>query len=1305
MPLLTPADQTDSALEHIPTPAAQDMTMQKLNKPEQPIFAFSNTPVANDAPNGDRTSNEPAEPMLSKAELQWVLGTSQHLQQAETLDDLLTTMVAEVRQILQVDRALIYRFETRTQGVVVAESLTEGYTPSLQEVLPAVAFGADTPQDAQQKVIALDNVAQSSLSPYQQQLMLQLQTQATLSLPILLGEAWGLLVVQHCAHPRDWDDTDLALLQNVVTELRLSLQIVEERIQQQRQRQQRDIFTKIVDKIHQALDVDQADSIFQIVTQALRQQLQCDRVAVYRFEPEGAGEFVAESVGQAWAPILESERQEICQDAYSEMSQNGRYLPAEAIVVDDIHEAETAFFSTELLEQLDARAFAIAPILEGKTPWGLLTAYQNSGARRWEPEEVALLTQVGQQVGIALHQADHRKKLQRQSDQMIQAAERQDLIDKVVDRIQQSPNLQRAFVTTCREVRRFLKSDRTAIYRFNTDSDYSDGETVAEDVAPGYASVLSVSIRDHCFGESFVDEYEQGRIWRISDIQESGLEDCLVEILDRFEAKASLVVPLMKGDKLWGLFYNHQCSGPRKWKDEDVTFVKRVAAQLNTAIQQGEYIEDLQSQSEQLREVAEQERLITQIVDRIRQSLDLQQAFNTTTREIRGFLKADRVAIFKFASDSGYSQGKTIAEDVQPGYVSALEVEVEDHCFSQGFAEKYKRGHVSKIDNVYESGIQQCYIDVLAQFQVQANLVVPLMQGDDLWGLFCIHQCEHPRKWQESEINFAKRISAQLDIAIQQGNYIDELQDQTAAISAAAEQERLITQIVDRIRQSIELQQAFNTTTREIRSFLRADRVAVFKFNSDSGYSQGKTIAEDVRPGYVSALQVEVEDHCFSQGFAEKYKSGHVSTIDNVYESGIQQCYIDVLAQFQVQANLVVPLMQGDDLWGLFCIHQCEHPREWQESEINFVKRIAAQLDVAIKQGSYVDELQQQSIQLSQAVDQNKAAKEQLQQQVIQLLSAVRPALDGDLTVRAPVTESVVGTVADAYNNTLGSLRQTVVQMQKAANQVTQTSESSESAIAVLADQAQGQLKALETALGELQIMAQTTQAVEINAQQVKTAVQQANQTVLTGDAAIDKTVDEMQQIRGTVAETNKRLKRLGESSQKISKVVNLISNFTTQTQLLALNASIEATRVGEYGRGFAVVADEVRSLARQSANAATDIEQLVQEIQASTSAVATAMEDGIQRVASGTTVVNEARRSLSAIVNATDQISQLVTGITQSTQDQTQQCQSVTRTMQDVAVIANQTSEDSVNISLAFQTLLTTAQDLQTTSQQFRVN
>ncbi|NJO85776.1 MAG: chemotaxis protein, partial [Synechococcaceae cyanobacterium RM1_1_27] len=146
-------------------------------------------------------------------------------------------------------------------------------------------------------------------------------------------------------------------------------------------------------------------------------------------------------------------------------------------------------------------------------------------------------------------------------------------------------------------------------------------------------------------------------------------------------------------------------------------------------------------------------------------------------------------------------------------------------------------------------------------------------------------------------------------------------------------------------------------------------------------------------------------------------------------------------------------------------------------------------------------------------------------------------------------------------------------------------------------------------------------------------------------------------------------------------------------------------TRAGEYGRGFAVVADEVRSLAYQSANATSEIERLVLEIQAETQEVIEAMEIGISQVVEGTNLVNETRQSLTDIATATQQISQLVSGIRQSTTNQTQRSESLSQAMQAVAVIASQTAQDSDRISHSFQDLLVTSGQLEANISRFRVD
>jgi methyl-accepting chemotaxis protein PixJ len=586
------------------------------------------------------------------------------------------------------------------------------------------------------------------------------------------------------------------------------------------------------------------------------------------------------------------------------------------------------------------------------------------------------------------------------------------------------------------------------------------------------------------------------------------------------------------------------------------------------------------------------------------------------------------------------------------------------------------------------------------------------------------YQNSSPRQWQKSEEKLLTQIGTQFGIALQQAEYLQQVEAKTQQLTQITEQERAVTRVIDKIRKSLDLDTIFRTTTQEIRKLIKADRVAVYRFNPDwSGQFVSESVGTGWNPLSTQKLDSDVTD-CDSvrnlaggqarleqDTYLQDTQGGRYHqdregfAVNDIYQAGFSPCYLESLERFEAKAYITIPIFAGEQLWGLLGTYQNSGPRQWEESEQKLLRQIGTQFGIAIQQAATLEKVQMQSQKLLDAAKREKAAKEQLQKRAVQLLVAVRPALEGDLTVRAPITEDEVGTIADAYNNTIQSLRKLVTQVKTSANNVALTSRQSESAIVNLSTQAQYQVEELTDTLEQIQQMIKVTQVVSANAQQVEVAVQQANHTVQTGNTAMNRTVDGILEIRKTVAETGKKIKRLSESSQKISRVVNLISNFTTQTQLLALNASIEATRAGEYGRGFAVVADEVRSLARQSAKATTEIEQLVQDIQSETIDVAAAMDAGVEQVVTGTNLVNETRQSLNAIVESTAQISQLVQGITQSTLAQTQQSQSVTQTIADLASVATRTSAGSVQISHSFKELLAMAKDLQASVEQFKVN
>ncbi len=352
-----------------------------------------------------------------------------------------------------------------------------------------------------------------------------------------------------------------------------------------------------------------------------------------------------------------------------------------------------------------------------------------------------------------------------------------------------------------------------------------------------------------------------------------------------------------------------------------------------------------------------------------------------------------------------------------------------------------------------------------------------------------------------------------------------------------------------------------------------------------------------------------------------------------------------------------------------------------------------------------LQEQEKATYQQSENAEQQRLAKEQLQKRALELLIEVEPISQGDLTIRASVTGDEIGTIADSYNATVGSLRKIVTQVQAAALLVVATTGNGEGAVQDLSAEALRQEQEIAAALERIREMSKSNSAIAISAEQAKAAVKQTNQTVEAGNAAMNRTVDGIVAIRDTVAQTSIKVKHLGESSQKISKVVKLIGRFAAQTNLLALKASIEAARAGEEGRGFAVLADEVRALAGQSAQATAEIEGLVAAIQTETNELVAAMAVGTEQVATGTILVDETRQSLNNIAAASVDISALVEAITSAAGAQFLDSESVTQTMSDIAAIASITSTEAITVSASFKELLAVATELQASVGQFKVS
>ncbi len=204
------------------------------------------------------------------------------------------------------------------------------------------------------------------------------------------------------------------------------------------------------------------------------------------------------------------------------------------------------------------------------------------------------------------------------------------------------------------------------------------------------------------------------------------------------------------------------------------------------------------------------------------------------------------------------------------------------------------------------------------------------------------------------------------------------------------EREEALFRVISNIRNSLDLDEILKTTIQEMRQILDLDRVGIVRLNSHKGWDEGEFIAETVTPRFNSALAARVQDHCFGEQYADAYKNGRIHVINDIYAAGLSPCHIEILSQFQVRANLLVPLLQGENLWGLLCIHQCSGPRQWQSDEIEFASKIAVHLGVAIQHAELLTQTQQQAAELKQTL-------QQLQSTHIQLAQAEKMAGLGQL--------------------------------------------------------------------------------------------------------------------------------------------------------------------------------------------------------------------------------------------------------------------------------------------------------------------
>ncbi len=796
------------------------------------------------------------------------------------LNNILNSIVKQIRQFLASDRVIIYRFLPDGDGVIAEESVSPEYKSVLGQFIYDPCFNAKWIEPyRQEKIHVIENINSKFLDPCYKKLLTKLQVQANLVVPILVNkqnihqssnassQVWGLLITQQCSSPRSWDSLEIDFLRLVATELGIAIKQVQQH--------------QLLSPLNQNFSNAAVQTRKKLICSCSKTQMAEGNMAIMTTEKT---DFSNQVERETLLAIQAFRHTNLMVSVYTldgvTLLQNPAALSCYGDTLHPTSAPENVFLRHFVDSQIGQKA--IDTIHLGKS--------------------FSVETQVRTNQGIRWHQMDIQCTLDPSTGDEIILVNERDITQ------------QQTFLEERQQVEKQLRWQE-ALLRSMTDS-----------------SSLAFFVVDNRTDEIIYFNHRFCEIWGLEHLeakmQLGGMKnndiipDCITLIAD-VPTFAQTCKPLQSEE--------NRCTIEDEIEFVDGRTIRRFSSQIRDS--QDQYFgrlyifEDITARKEIESARRESEERYRSVISAMAEGIVLQQAngcitaCNDSAERILG-LTADQM-MGRTSIDPRWraihEDGSSFPGETHPAIVTL----------------RTGKPQFNVIMGVHKPDSSLSWISINSQ---------PLFHVDELT----------PYAVVTSFADITARKQAEL------------------ALQQQMEQERMVAAIAHHIRQSLDLEQILDTTVAEVRQVLQTDRVIIYRFSSDWS---GVIVTESVGEGWKAILNMEIIDSYFVEHQGKSYQEGTIKVTPDIYTAGMTDCHLELLQKYQVRAKLVVPIFQGDRLWGFLVAHHCSAPREWQSWESELLQKLATQVAIAIQQSELYQKLQQANQQLE-----NMALVDQLTQ-------------------------------------------------------------------------------------------------------------------------------------------------------------------------------------------------------------------------------------------------------------------------------------------------------------------------------------